>query len=209
MKSVAALDQVVRYALGVLAVGLDEEAGAVSVTGTADQLAVADWMFPLLDRRPEDSQRNPLREHKFENLQDTLQIAYVPEQTSPQEMQEFTVGLRVIADNHYVFGVPVTNAVVFRGPDLTLEDWLLQTVNSTGPAEPYGEPGSRDQARIFRIRTADPDAVRNILVELRATAGIIRCVAFPSKHSIAVRGTEREVDLAEKIIARLDLPAPR
>lgn len=207
--NVSDFDQSVRFALSVLAVNADQTANSLAITGTADQLALADWMFPLIDRRPADALQNPIRERKFENSQDSLQVAYLPGQPSARELQEFTIALKVIADNHYVFAVPGTDALVFRGPDLSLEDWLLQTVNSRGPAPSYGEPGSRDQARVFRVRADDPDVLRNMLVELRTTAGIVRCVSLASRHAIAVRGNDREMDLAENIVTRFDTPPAR
>lgn len=197
----------IRYILGVLYATPNAKEGKLDITGSKEQIELAAWLLPLMEHRPTppDSAVKALPGPNAESLA----VIYLPDTVGLQTLQEIATTLRVVADMHYVIAVPAVKAVVIRGvnEELQLGNWLLQSMLRPKAGEKvvaWDSSEAADAARVFYVKNRDAAAMQNIIVELRTNADIMRTTACASCGAVAVRGTERQVGAAAKVIANLD-----
>ena len=96
-------------------VSVDDTKGAVTVEGTAEQIAMADWLVGQLDL-PANGQFSGVHEYlPPAGGGDVLRVFYATHSSTPQELQEIATIFRTIADVRWLVVYSPLSAVVGRG----------------------------------------------------------------------------------------------
>lgn len=190
----------------------------LAVNGTAEQLALAEWLFHELDK-PQMPAPNDREEATHQYLlqggaENTVRIFYMPNPATVQEFQEAATVVRVTTDMPRVFTYTATRAVIARGtPDqIALAAWLVDNIGHPSGQE-YQLPMTADRfgevvVRVFPVRHADSQQSLNEVGTLvRNIANIRRVFYYTFPRSLVVRSDARAVALFAWLLDRVDVPA--
>lgn len=83
-------------------------------------------------------------------------------------------------------------------------EWLIKALEN--PGDQGFRAGADDVARVWTLRTeASPRDVQEILTVLRTVADVKGIFNYTPTHSLALRGEEATIQMAEWILAKIDL----
>ncbi|HWC98579.1 MAG TPA: secretin N-terminal domain-containing protein [Candidatus Sulfopaludibacter sp.] len=179
---------------------------AVVARGTADQIALTEWLVAQLDVSGPDASAKT-QSNRFRD--EEVRVFHLAHTASPQAIQELVNSIRTIADLNRVFPCNTAAAVVLRGPAPYVEvaEWLVGQLDVAGdqPA-----PGPHEQevkapydpvARVFYLHHAQ---AQTLVRALRTTVSVRRIFPCAQAKALAMRGTADQMAQAEKLIAQLD-----
>src|SRR5207249_8122781 len=99
---------------------------AMVLRGTADQMAVADWLFNDLDKQS----RSPgMHEYRLPGSgDDVVRVFYLTHAGTPQQLQEIATQVRSMAEIRRLFIYNAPRAMALRGTasQIALADRLIQ-----------------------------------------------------------------------------------
>lgn len=204
-------------------VAADAGRHTVSVSGTADQLALTAWLLEGLDQ-PARPQSFTVRDTTFPDPRyPVVKICYPPHFANPQQTQEAINAVRSIAEAQRVAAFNRNGAIVLRATadQAAFAEWLLRNLDdaAAGSADratrqyTYTDtllpPERRSPAaRIYfpaNIRT--PLYLQESINALRSITEVQRVVAFTAAAAIVLRGAEQQTDAADWLIGELDQQA--
>lgn len=195
---------------------LDEPAATVNVSGTAGQIATADWLLHQVDLP-----RSGVGVHEYRppaGGDDVVRVFYVKHAATPQALQEIVTTLRSVADIRRLFVYNKLQALAARGTDqqIALAAWMLERIDQpAGAAMPTPQEyqvGGNDVARIFKLTYAEtPQQLQEITTLIRSVADLQRLFVCFGPRILALRGPTDRVALSTWLVAELDKPtnAPR
>ena len=181
---------------------------AVVVRGTAEQIALADWLFNEMDQPRPGAAGHEY--HLTGGGDDTVRVFYYTAHAATvQDFQEVAVLVRTIADIRRVFTYNAPRAVVARGTteQIALAQWLLNQFNqqTTTPAT-YQYP-SGDVESVVRLtylpRTESVADFQKMAVEIRTKTNIRRVFTYNAPRALALRGTVDQIAMADRLIQEL------
>jgi hypothetical protein len=197
---------------------------SLAVHGTADQIALVEWLFNQLDvpgsGQTPASQNPNSTDHQYRmsgSVEDVVRVFYLPPAETVQGLQEIITLLRTVADVRRIFGCTAQRAVPLRGTadQVALSEWLISQLetprNGNSPAHEYRMPGSSDDlVRVFYLTHTDTArGVQEINKLIRTSANVHRVFFYSGSRAIALRGTVDQVVRAEQIIQEMDKPIVR
>ncbi|HXB69841.1 MAG TPA: hypothetical protein VNY05_16430 [Candidatus Acidoferrales bacterium] len=190
---------------------------ALTLRGSADQMALAEWLFNGLDKpASQPSQHTATAEYLAPpgpgNLRNqVVRIFYLAHSEPPQGPQEMTNLIRVTTDAQGIYPYQGLNAIAMRGSasQVALASWFFDTLDQPSPnpsTQEFPIPGaSNDVARVFYLtHTATPEAVQELSTLIRTTASIMRLFPYSPPKALAMRGTPDQLALAAKLIQERD-----
>jgi len=181
---------------------------AVVLRGTADQVAVAEWLIQKLDL-PATAQ--PVThapgavEYLMPGVRDnTIRVFYLTNTPTPQGLQDVTNATRTIPEITRVITRSSLRAITVRGPadEVAAAAWLINLLDQPASAGPAGQPGTPAQyqmpgpafgvARVFYLtHTGTPQGLQEITNAVRTTAQIQRAILCSGPRALALRGTDK------------------
>ncbi len=187
-------------------------AKALVARGTADQIALLEWLIPHLDvTGPRPDSPSHLVGGKVD---DVARVFYLSHAQSIQELQEMTTGVRSVVEIRRAFTYNRPLAVVLRAsPDqIAAAEFFFRNLD-----KPPGQFSAH--ATEHRVPTAAPESVFRLFAvpgvtvaellqkvrDLRAATGIRRAFTYNSHRAILVCGTPEQITAAERFFARADL----
>jgi hypothetical protein len=203
---------------------------AVAVRGTADQVAMAEWLFGQMDKPAVP----PVPAQQTENLasqeyrlpgsgENVLRVFYLRHTETIQDFQELVVLVRSITDTRRVFTYSSPRAVATRGTadQIALAEWLFNQLDrpsdqpavaqqSQDAATPeYLFPGSgREDDTVVRIfylpHTETVQRFQEIVTQVRSTTEIRRAFIYTRPRAVALRGTASQIALADRLFKERD-----
>jgi len=190
----------------------------ISVRGSADKIALAEWLLNELDRSS-GAQRNTAQEYRYpETPENAVRVFYLTHDPNLQRLQDITTVIRSIAEIRRAFTYSGLNAIIMRGtPDqMALADWLFRELDrppaarQSGPHE-YRHLDPREGfVRVFYFKqTADAMSLQEIATVIRSTGEIRRAFLYRSGGALVMYGTADQVRLAEWLFNELDQPSGR
>lgn len=199
-------------------VSVDAQAKTLAVSGTASQIALADWLFHDLDIDPE-GQKPSTQEYTVSGAgDDVARVFYLTSSLTQRDTQEMVNLLRDIGDIRKVMPVISSPTVLLRGTSaqVALGGWLVNTLE--GPAAGKSQfviPGAgdtlRDPGSMVRVFYLAADktlqAAQDLVNTVRTIAAVSKVYPYPADGAIAMRGHPEQIALAEWLIAMLDRPA--
>ncbi|HEY1497512.1 MAG TPA: hypothetical protein VGF49_23300 [Candidatus Solibacter sp.] len=187
---------------------------SVTVSGTADQIALADWLCHHLSQ-PGNGQ--PPQEYRVPTSDlPVVHVYFLANVISPQNLQEVTNATRSITDIQRAFPYAPLQALALRGTadQVAAADWLLRELNQAGPGQntqevpvPVAAP-RKEVAKVFYLKnTLVPQSLQELVNMTRSIADIQRFFPYHARHAIVARGTAEQIALAAWLVQLLDQPS--
>ncbi|HKE24307.1 MAG TPA: hypothetical protein VKB88_18220 [Bryobacteraceae bacterium] len=197
---------------------VDAEAKTLTVGGTPDQLALADWVFHEFDVDPQAS-RPAMQEYVVPHASDDVVRVWYFHGLPPQQLQEIVNMMRTITDVALIYQDRTVNAIAARGTSAqaAASGWLAGTVTqmpSPGTHE-YDLPPSADYmgragtvVRVFFLtQNETQQQLQEVVNALRTVTDISKIYQYLPTHAITLRGHAEQSALADWLIDKLDRPA--
>jgi hypothetical protein len=198
-------------------VSIDSERKSISVSGTASQVAIAEWLVTELDRQtlPEFATKEfrvPTKED------DVVRVFFAPHAATVQDFQELATTLRTVADIRRVFTYNTPRALAVRGTadQIAAAEFLIHELDQPADAK-------RTDSREYRMIDTDwrPEPVvrvfylpytstvqqfQEIATMVRTIAETRRLFTCNTPRAMIVRGSAAKVDLAGWMVHELGKP---
>jgi type II secretory pathway component GspD/PulD (secretin) len=190
-------------------VSQDSAAGTITVNGTASQIALAAWLVGALDQAPDGGMP---RSYTYSDPRaPEVRIVYAPLAPNPQALQELVNAVRSVSEIQRIMILNSERALAMRGSteQVALAEWLVANLDkaasqSAGKAfVDYGAPfgPSQETVRLFSFpETAAPEALIQLMTDIRSQTGMPRVVACVAVRAITVRGTADQIAEAERLV---------
>jgi hypothetical protein len=190
---------------------------AITLRGTAAQIALAEWLVSELDQPANQPPRTPApHEYRLSGtVEDVVRVFYPTHTGTPQGLQEMATDVRTIGNIRRLFTYNGPSALILRGTsaEIALAEWLVnqldQPVNQppqTPAPHEYRPSGTVDDlVRVFFLTHAEsPQHLQQIATEVRTTAEIKRIFTYNALSSLIARGTVAQIALVDRLIAERD-----
>jgi hypothetical protein len=190
---------------------------AIAVRGTADQLALAEWLFKQLDQLPAPPGQ-PRAEQQFHSALSQLpevRVLYFAHATTAPEQQPIVNAVRVVPQLTHVFPVASQGAIAMSGPAnlIALAEWLFGQVDLPGPAmaaknsAPYELAAGSDVAQVFFLPGSTmAESFQETVNTVRAINSNMHAFANSLTCTLAVRGTPAQLTQAAQILKGVGKP---
>jgi hypothetical protein len=193
---------------------VDDAHATLTVKGTADQIALAEWLIPKLDVTA-GSNPGP-QEYRVPGDSDDVVVVYeLVHAATSQSVQEIATTLRTVAEVQKIFAIITKPKIVtLRGSanQMALAEWLIPKLDVTAGSNPgpqeYRVPGDSDDVVVVYelVHAAAMQSVQEIATTLRTVAEIQRIFAITTPI-VTLRGSANQMALAEFLLTELDQPA--
>jgi hypothetical protein len=200
------------------------ETKAMVFRGTADQIAMADWMIGDIEKsaagpRPHSVSRQyllPASPTPTPN-ENITQVFYLANTPTVRDFQELATLMRTIAEIRRVFTYNTPRALAVRGTadQLAFANWLFNELDqpvhggqgheSTIYTYPVVGRDDGTTARVFYLQhAATEQEFQQIATAVRATVKIRRVFTWSEARAMALRGTTDQIETAERMLTELD-----
>lgn len=207
---------------GVKARAVDAAKRELSISGTSEQMRVADWVVAELDRPGAAGPPSSVFTMDTKEPETTIRVFHPEKIASSQELNEVVTAVRTITDVRYAGIYPSQKAVVLRGTPEQVDaaEWLLAELIKDAPQQTFAFPPintngkqmpgvDENQVRVFRyVRARDVQEFNEVQTMIRTLTDARRVYPYVGKRAIAIRGTEEQIDMTRWILAQLDRPLP-
>jgi len=124
---------------------VEPSAATLTTSGTPDQMALTDWIWPELDQAPSASAPAP-HTYQMTDPPGVVRVFHFAHVRAPYEIQEIVNVVRTGADINRTFPLPESGTIVVRGTadQVGVAEWLISQLDVTGPT-----PGAPTQAHQF------------------------------------------------------------
>jgi type II secretory pathway component GspD/PulD (secretin) len=220
LKSPDALTQLLRFTAVLTTVTPDKAARTITLQGTAEQIALAEWLIAQLDKATGVIEGNPEYRSSDDDITRVLPVAHA---TGNRELAELGTVVRSIFEIQKLYTFADTKSMVVRGTAAQIAgaEWLLRKLDR--PVSTIGD--KRDDRERFRpFGSTDPDPDDSVAVlhlantsteqshsaaatSIRSTTQAHRAFVYMPTRVIVIRGTVEQLATAESIVADIDKPA--
>jgi hypothetical protein len=194
---------------------------AVVMRGTSAQANLAEFLLAQMDRpgielnppqRIQSSASPEFRAH--ESTEDLVRVFYAPN-TTVLEFQEEVLLVRIMAHFRWCFTYSAPRAIAARGSDdqLALAEWLFTELDKASIAEARQNSGAHEYklsrtsevVRVFYLSHADTrQRFNEITTQAQSEAKDPEVFPFAPRGAIVVRGTARQIELADRTVQDQD-----
>jgi hypothetical protein len=207
----------VRMISGLTEASLDETQHSLTLKGTPDQMALAEWLVKSVDvstNGPGDP--NVGAPYRVSGTDDSVRVFYLTYTSTVQETQEVATLIRTIGEIRQVAVYQPQRALMIRGTSeqLAMVDWISSQLANH-------KPGQSSDGAVFKLAAAPENVIRvfwtqttssmrefqNMATVLRSAAAIRRVFTYNKQMAIAVRDTDDQIALAAVLLRDLDQPA--
>lgn len=201
---------------------LDEAPGGGSFTvhGTASQLDLTGWLFPLLDGAAERPRSATAVEERAVagSPNDIVRVYFLARPTGIQDFQEACQAIRTVATLRSVFTYNAAMALAVRATSdqQTMTAWLVQELERKAPLTPPSKtvtdvfPGATaaDSLRVaFLANSGTVQEFQEAAQAARSAAEVRQVFTHNTLRALALRGPASNLDIAQWILEELDRPA--
>ena len=216
---------VIRCVTDIPQATVDPSENLLSLRGTAAQIALAEWMFPNLDKSvsettPQDQNGAKLEYQASDSADDIVRLFYLTNPKIPQGFQELATAVRAMADLRRMFTYNKLRAIAIRGTaeQLKTAEFLFsqmdkpevvrgvsRAVQSSASSEFRLSEGPDNLVRVFYVpNTKTVRDFQEIATGVRSIVDLRRMFTYNAARAIAVRGTAEQLGLAEWMLSQLD-----
>ena len=192
---------------------VDNASATLTIKGTPDQMALAEWLLPKLDVA-EASNLGP-QEHRVQGSSDDVVMVFeLAHATTIQGIQEIITTLRTVANIQKIFTVTAPRIVTLRGDAsqialakfLVLElDQAAQSRQNAMVHEFKSDGGRLETTVVYGLAHTDsPQSTQEIITTLRTVLNIQKLFSVTAPKLLAMRGSAIDVQMAEWLIPELD-----
>lgn len=199
---------------GVQQVSVDTAKRAVAVGGTADQIALAQWLANELHEPAPGSPTVNSAAHEYRmpgSSDDMVRVFYVNHSATPQSLEEIAILIRTITDIRRAWPYTAQPALTVRGTaaQIALSAWLIdemdkadaQTSASSEPHQ-YRVPGTNnDVVRVFYLAPSEtPQNIQKVASSVRSATDARRLFTNSGRKAVVMRGTPDQIATAERLV---------
>ena len=187
---------------------------ALAVRGTADQIALAEWLIGEIYRLPQDGQAAPREYRMPRSADDVSRVFHLAHAKTPRDLQEVATLVRTTADVDRVLTCTGPRIVAARGTSgqIALAAWLLSELDRPATrnraAQEYRFSSSMDNATVVRVsylaRADSAQRLQEIAAQVRSATGIRRLWAYTTSGALVLRGTADQIAAADRMIGEQD-----
>ena len=211
--SLQEIGQLLHFVAEIPQSSIDGGIKAVTMNGTNEQVATADWLLHQVDL-PATGPFAGVHEYPLAAGGDVLRVFYLTHTSTPMEVQEIATTIRSLADIRRLGIYNERKALAVRGTpqQVALAAWLVDQLN-----QPAGTPApgpdkfkysETEVARVFELAHPEtPQQLQKIVTLIRSVADMQREFMYLPRNAIAMRGPVDRVDLAAWLVHELDQPA--
>jgi hypothetical protein len=192
-----------RTVFNIQQLSVDTPANSLTLSGTADQLATADWLIPQLDL-PAASRQSPATEiYRMQNGDSALVYGLVNAAT-PRDLQEILTNLRTILDVQKIWQISAPGLLVLRvkPADLPTVESLIAALDKTSSSGAGAElklpDGTDDVVHVYYLA---PRTDVNWLLRAVHQLGVRRAYVRSNLPSITARGTADQIAMLSRFLA--------
>jgi hypothetical protein len=189
----------------------------LTIHGSAEQIALAEWMFTELDAP--HTQSAAVRQTRIgSDAESTVRIFYLHNTPTVQDFQEVVTAIRTIADVRRVFTYSSPRAMIARTTpeQMGLAAWLVEQLDrpaeQKGVSAEYRLPLNFDQygevaTRVLYTKNTETiQEFQQVATTIRTIADIRRVFTYNLRRAMIVRGTAEQIPLAQWLAEQLDQP---
>jgi len=200
---------IMRTMTGIAAVSPDNDQKTVTLTATAEQIGITDWLFQQFDQPPQGQAPVPYAVTK----DDVLQLLYLPSTQTVQDFQEIANGVRTLVEIKQATAENAQRAFVIRGTPAQIAQsaWMINDLTqSTHASAPHQyQQAADDVTQIFYLTyTASVSDFQEIAMLVRTIGVIRRAIAENGNKALIVRGTAAQIAMSAWLVNELDQPPP-
>jgi hypothetical protein len=120
---------------------LNSDAKTLTVSGTTAQIALAAWMFSVMDQ-PAPANLATQEYRPAGSVNDVVRMLYSTHPQTPTSFQEIVNAVRTIPEMTKVFPYSAQNAIVMRGTDneAAMAEWLFHQLDLPAGMQPVQNP---------------------------------------------------------------------
>ena len=191
---------------------VDDAHATLTVKGTADQIALAEWMVPKLDVTA-GSNPGPQEYRASGNSDDVVVVSELVHTTTMQGVQEIATTLRTVAEIQKIFAI-TTPLVTLRGSasQMALAKFLLSELEQPAQARQNAfvhefrmTGGGNNTVVVYGLAHTDSaQSLQEIITNLRAVLDIQRIFQVTAPKLLAIRGSESDVQMLKWLVPGLD-----
>jgi hypothetical protein len=207
-------------------IGADAERRTLTISGSADQLGLANWLIGEIDRRPGAPPGElTVRETSFGDPRNpVVKVFYLAHVAAPQPVQELLNAVRSISEVQRVSAISAFPAIIVRGDaaGTSLAEWLVREIDgaaSGAPVNGFRKTTFDDSQVSPRFRTPEvriyypsrisaPHDLQEAVDAVRSIGEVMRVALLVPRASIVFRCTAEQAALSEWILAQLDQEPP-
>lgn len=214
---------ILRTVCSIPKVLVDTAAASVTVTDTAEHLALAAWLLQALDQPP-GSGTTPPSPYLVAGTADYIRIFHLSHGTALTAMSEILTIIRTVGDVQLVFQYSALSDIVVRAhsDELAFIDYLVRYTDvdradtNSAPEFSYRPPGRQPgqflpevTAGVFYLKNAGtPQTMAETLTALRTNVGIQKVFQATAPSAIALQSDPASFAAAKWLIGALDVQAP-
>jgi hypothetical protein len=206
----------IRTATSIRDASTDNDQKALTLQGTADQLALAGWLYKELDKAPQP-QDSAVQEYRA-GSDDVVHLYYLNNAATVQDFQEVANLTRTATMIRSAFTYNAARALALRGTgdQIALADWLVKelgkpaNLQSLAPHEYRISLNSSDAARfgdvvrVFYLPNTKTVQDFQEVANLTRTVTMIRSAfTYNTARALTLRGTGDQIALADWLINEL------
>ena len=190
-------------------------AETITTTGSAAQIAIADWLVPRLDA----SDGSGSDEYQVPGAaDDVVRIIHAEAAQTPAALQELIIVIRTAAEIHRALPSNATRSIVVRAPSerAKLASWLVNELLSPPSSTPAEFLLANDFPRnpqkrihIYVLQKANtPASLQETVNIFRTVADLTRVLPFNQTHAVVARGNDQQIAICDWLIPALDRMPP-
>jgi hypothetical protein len=198
-------------------VSIDSADQTVTVAGTPDQIAMADWLARQLDL-PVNIQNSGIQEYRpAGGSDDVVRVLQLAHTSTPQQLQEIATLIRSIGDIRRLFVYHSRRIVALRATSeqIALAAWLVSeldkpldgraaTQDTAARHEYWLSSGPDNLVRVFFLPVSQSaQRLQQVAVQVRTATRIPRLFTYNALRAMAVRGTVGQLAAAERMIEEM------
>jgi hypothetical protein len=185
---------------------LDPALAILTVKGTRDQIALAEWLVPKLDVEP--GSQAGVQEYKV-RANDTLEVFTLVNTSAIMSLNEMVTTLRTVADIQKIYNVTAARMVTLRGnaSEIALAKFLVSELDVAPQARQVPsihESGGGTVVVYGLAHTLNSIGVQEIITNIRTVLNIQKIYCITGSKLLAMRGSPAEIQNVEWLIAALD-----
>ena len=197
-------------------VSIDRAAATLTATGSADQIALAEWLVPRLDAPPPGPQNYAVAG----NPNDLVAVYPITQFKTPVDVQETLTTLRTALDVRYVYAITPAKIIALRGTEnvIAMAMFLLPKLDHAPQAKQNGA-ASHFHSDVS-VRGADTlstyglsycvgvRCTQEMITVLRTVLDLQKIYQVTAPAMLSMFASQSDIQTAEWLISTLDREKP-
>ncbi len=207
-----------RTVFDVKQVSLDPAVSTITLSGTADQIAVAEWLVPKLDVAT-GANVGPQKYFYGGNSNDVVYLAPLKNATQTTNLQEILTTLRTVADLQKIYQSTIPRILIMRSDPghIAMAEFLTAQLDQPAASrqsaiiesfQPNLPGNFRDKnygVIVYGLaNTPSSRDLQVILTSLRTVLDIQKIYQYTPAKMLAIRADSTQIQAAEWLIPKLD-----